>query len=395
MANKVTIDMRYLDHAPAVDWDISVLDKESRNKLKKRLVASIIHDEYEYRALLGYFHMKYPDLMDIYENDGKLFQWIYESYPEKIMVFDSISGKKFDMYGLVYYDPERDMEPVAVGGSYFRKIGAIRDPWTHKVIPGQEINKHTTTIRVGRGYRLFVDPNYRRLGLAQDQWITEAQLYRDCDVHYQKEIQTYAALKVTQSIFDDPNKCYILEKRNLGTLGENDHIKCVMDYFDQSLIKKFKQLPKNLKDFRNEPNWRFLEREKLTIDQLCKPWYDRFGMEQICSRSQMVENRTQAGSSLKSGKILMECQGLENTTFTIEKGFDSIITICKRGNDFKFLKNAVPTLIEFKTDKCKTGDTYIQVPIMCLVSLWNTGLKDEEYLWRSTDGNKYKILGFM
>lgn len=266
---------RYNPNICNVEWDISNADDRTKERIKSRLAVSIIHTEEEYQAILSYMHLKYPDLMDVYENDGKLFQWCYEPFDEKIQVFDQVSGKKFDMYGLVYYDKERDYEPIAIGGSYFRKIGAIRDPWTHQVIPGQKMNKHTTQIRCGRGYRLFIDPDYRRLGLAQDQWLTEAQLYRDCDVHYQKEIQTYAALKVTQSIFDNPNKCYILERKNV--IKDNEAVKCVMDYFDPSLIKKFKFLPKNIKNFRNEPYWNFLSRENLTIEELIKPWKERFG----------------------------------------------------------------------------------------------------------------------
>lgn len=272
MPERVTEEMRYIPHLDEVLWDITKASKEIKKKIKSRLVAAIIHDENEYRAILSYFHMKYPDLMDVYENDGRKFQWKYITYPNKIMVFDSVSHKKFDMYGLVYYDKERDMEPIAIGGSYFRKIGALRDPWTHQILPGQPINKHTTTVRAGRGYRLFIDPDYRRLGLAQDQWLTEAQLYRDCSVHYQRERQTYAALRVTQSIFDNPNKCYILERRRECNIKDDDNIKVVMDYFDQSLIKNFKKMPENLKNFRNDPDWRFLERENLTIKELIQPW---------------------------------------------------------------------------------------------------------------------------
>lgn len=270
MCKKVSKEIRYIPHIEPVSWNVNDLDEETKKMIKSRLVASIIHNEDEYRALLSYFHMKYPDLMDIYENDGRLFQWKYKTFENKIMVFDKVSRRKFDMYGLVYYDRERDMEPIAIGGSYFRKMGAIRDPWTHKVIPGQKINKHTTTIRAGRGYRLFIDPNYRRLGLAKYQWLTEAQLYRDCDVHYQRERQTYAALKVTQNIFDNPDKCYILERRHY--IKDSDNIKIVMDYFDPSLIKNFKKIPLNLQNFRNEANWNFLERENLTIEKLVEPW---------------------------------------------------------------------------------------------------------------------------
>lgn len=272
MAQIVSKEMRYKPNIEDVSWDINSLNGEIKDFIKSRLVAAIIHSEDEYRAILSYFHMKYPDLMDIYLDDGKQFQWRYKSFNNKITVFDSVSRKSFDMYGLIYYDKDRDMEPIAIGGSYFRKLGAIRDPWTHKIIPDQKINKHTTTIRSGRGYRLFIDPDYRRLGLAKDQWLTEAQLYRDCDVHYQKEIQTYAALKVTQSIFDNPNKCYILERRFPNTIKDSDKIRCIMDYFDPSLVKNFKNIPDNLQNFRNEANWRFLERENLTIEELTRPW---------------------------------------------------------------------------------------------------------------------------
>ena len=275
MKSLVDKSMRYVPHIEKASWDIKTASKEERNKIKKKLVCGLIHDEDEYRAILAYMHLKYPDLMDIYEGDGKQFQWKYISYPEKIMVYDRVSRNKFDMYGLIYYDSDRDMEPIAIGGSYFRKMGAIRDPWNHQVLPGQKINKHTTTIRAGRGYRLFIDPDYRRMGLAQDQWLTEAQLYRDCNVFYQRERQTYAALKVTQSIFDDPNKCYILERRNLNLVKDSDNIKCVLDYTDPSLIKNFKKMPNNLKDFRKPADWRFLKRENLTIKELTEPWYNK------------------------------------------------------------------------------------------------------------------------
>lgn len=263
---------RYIPHIEKASWDINNLSKEEKIQIKSRLVCGLIHNENEYRSILSYMHMKYPDLMDIRKNDGKIFQWRYASFDNKIEVYDTKTKNKFDMYGLIYYDSERDMEPIAIGGSYFRSVGALRNPWTNKIIPGQKINKHTTTIRIGRGYRLFIDPDYRRMGLAQDQWLTEAELYRDCNVQFQRERQTYAALKVTQSIFDDPNKCYILNKRDLKTIRDNDNIKIAMDYNDKSLIENFNKLPENLKNFKLPANWKFLERENLTIEELIKPW---------------------------------------------------------------------------------------------------------------------------
>lgn len=272
MSNKVNINDRFIPSIKEPTWDIDTLSKEERNKIKDRIVVSLIHDEDEYRAILSYFHKKFPDLMDFYYGDGRKFQWRYKSFGNKITVQDSVSKKSFDMYGLVYYDSERDYEPIAIGGSYFRNIGAIRNPKTREILPGQPINKHTNTIRSGRGYRLFIDPNYRRMGLATDQWLTEAQLYRDCFVYYQRERQTHQALEVTQKMFDDPNSCYILE--STSNLKFLDYIKIVMDYRDSSLIRKFNELQDNIKDFRNEAKWNFLEREGLTIDELVKPWYE-------------------------------------------------------------------------------------------------------------------------
>lgn len=272
----VTERDRYHPNIDKVDWDISKASKEERNKIKDGLVVGLTHSEEEYKAVLSYLHMKYPDLMDVYEGDGKRFQWCYKTFNNKLKVFDKIARESVDMYGIVYYDKERDYEPIAVGGSYFRLAGAIRNPRTHQTIPGQVMNQHTTQIRCGHGYRIFIDPDYRRLGLAQDQWITEAKFYRDCDVHYQKEVQTYEALKVTQSIFDNPDKCYILSNRNLSRLQKYENVKCIMDYFDGSLIRKYNQMPENLRNFRNPMNWRFLEREGLTIEELVEPWNRRW-----------------------------------------------------------------------------------------------------------------------
>lgn len=265
---------KYVPSIGFANWDIDKLDKESRMELKNGIVACITHDENEYKAILSYLHMKFPEEMDIRDGDGAKFQWRYHTFDSKVKAYDSVGKCDFDMYALVYYDSNRDMEPIAVGGSYIRETGAIRDPYTHLPLEGQIINKHTSRIRCGHGYVLFIDPSYRRLGLARDQWLTEAQLYRDSDIHYQKENQTYGALKVTLSMFEDKSKCHILNNRKLETIKDGMNTKIIMDYFDNELINEFNMLQDSLKSFRNPLNWHFLTRENLSIDDLLKPWED-------------------------------------------------------------------------------------------------------------------------
>lgn len=268
----VTEQDRFIPSIGNAFWDITKATKEEKARIKSHLVPALTHDENEYRAVLSYLHMKFPDLMDYGYGDGGKFQWRYKTFKNKTIAFDEISRKPFDMYALVYYDASRDMEPVAIGGSYIRKTGAIRDPFTHQIKEDQLLNKHTSQIRCGHGYVLFVDPNYRRLGLARDQWLTEAQLYRDSNVHYQKENQTYAALMVTLSMFADKSKCHILSRTRLENIKESSNTKIIMDYFDPELEKNFENLSDNLKDFRHDFDWRFLDREHLSFDTLLEPW---------------------------------------------------------------------------------------------------------------------------
>lgn len=263
--------MRYIPTIEKVDWDISDMEKDEKVKLRNRLVVRITHSEEEFQAVMSYMHMKYPDLMDKYENDGKKLQWRYIPYNEKVNAIDAISGNNFGMYGLIYYDAERDMEPIAVGGSYLKSCGPLRYSKTHSIIPGQNIDA-TGHVHIGHGYIIFIDPDYRRLGLAEAQWLTEAQLYRDSNIQYQKENQTDKSLKVTQAMFDDPEKCIILSRGKTNYAGVYTCIKCAMDYTDESLVTNFNVLGENIKDFRKPADWTFLQRENLTIEKLIQPW---------------------------------------------------------------------------------------------------------------------------
>lgn len=266
------IHENYIPSIGVPDWDIKNLPKEIRSNIKSRLVARITHSEAEYRAVISYLHMKFRDQMDFYDDDGGKFQWRYHTFRQKVKAYDAVGRCSFDMYGLVYYDPERDMEPVAVAGSYLREAGAIRDPYTHKIKEGQDLNPHTTKIRCGHGYIMFVDPSYRRMGIAKDMWLTEAQLYRDSGVHYQKENQTYPALQVTFSMFNDRSKVHIISNNRIVP-GSNTKI--IMDYFDPELEASFNNMPDGLKDFRGSLDWTFLAREGLTVESLTEPWADR------------------------------------------------------------------------------------------------------------------------
>ena len=266
---------RYIPHIDKANWDIKTATKGEREKIKSNLVVGITYDEKEYQAVISYLHMKYPDLMDK-NPEGMNLQWHYSPRKNKLNVSQT-ENKNIDMYAFCIYDKSRDMEPVSFGGSYFSLVSII-DPDSidnkFKLNAYGKKDDNGKYMARGNGYVLFVDPDYRRMGLAQDQWLIEAQLYRDCEVYYQKERQTYSALMVTRSIFDNPDKCYILEKRNLDLVNDSDNIKCIMDYRDTSLIKNFKKMPENLKDFRKPADWTFLKRENLTIEELVKPWYE-------------------------------------------------------------------------------------------------------------------------
>lgn len=258
---------RYIPSIGNANWDIKSLNKEERTNIKKRLVCGITHSEEEYQAVISYLHMKYPDLMDN-NPDGMNLQWNYAPHKNKTFVKNSKTGESFDMYAFAIYDPERDMEPISFGGSYFKAHRPDEDEDPKFIRPDG-------TIVWGHGYVLFVDPDYRRMGIASDQWLMESQLYRDCNVKYQYDIQNEASLKVTQSLFKDPNSCKIVAQGRLKQDGTRAGIRILMNYFDQELIDGFNNLEPNMKDFYKPFDWTFLKREGLTIKDLIQPWQDK------------------------------------------------------------------------------------------------------------------------
>lgn len=268
---------RYIPTCKPVDWDIKELSKEKRQEIAERLVIGIGHSEEDYQLVISYLHEKYWDLMDK-NPDGMNLQWRYSprNDSQKTMVHNSKTGEDFNMYFFVYYDPERDMEPVIFGGSYFQ---LIKYNESYGDIPrfdyNGNLNPNGPFVQSGMGYVLFCDPDYRRMGLASNQWIQEAQLYRDCNIHYQRDIQNEHSLKVTQSIFDKPEHCLITSPGRLKNDGTRAGIRILMDYYDESLIKNFERLSDNMKEIYGPLRWNFLERENFTKEELLKPWKDK------------------------------------------------------------------------------------------------------------------------
>lgn len=256
---------RYVPAIGSANWDVSKLSKDERMEIKKRLVVRITHSEEEYKAVISYVHMKYPDLMDN-NSDGMNLQWRYATHRNKSAVRNNKStNEAFDMYAFCIYDPERDMEPVGWGGSYFKNHVA-QDGEDERFIVDNNF------VTWGHGYVLFIDPDYRRMGLASDQWIMEAGLFRDSNVKWQYDIQNEDSLKVTQSLFADPASCTIVSQGRLKQDGTHAGIRILMNYYDKELIANYEELMPNMKDFYKPFDWTFLKRENLTIEELIKPW---------------------------------------------------------------------------------------------------------------------------
>ena len=264
---------RYIPHIDKVNWNIKTATKGEREKIKSNLVVGITYDEKEYQAVISYLHMKYPDLMDK-NPEGMNLQWHYSPRKNKLNVSQT-ENKNIDMYAFCIYDKSRDMEPVSFGGSYFSLVSII-DPDSidnkFKLNAYGKKDDNGKYMARGNGYVLFVDPDYRRMGIASDQWTMESELYRNLGVKWQYDIQNENSLKVTQSLFADPNSCKIVAPGRLKNDGTRAGIRILMDYFDQELINKWNSLESNMKDFNHPFDWTFLERENLTIDKLIEPW---------------------------------------------------------------------------------------------------------------------------
>lgn len=317
------------------NWNVKEMSKEERHKLRDRLVMGIVHTEEEYQTVIGYMYKKYPHLMDI---SGKVInpftneiidnntsiQWNYTPYKRKVSVLNNkdntTENNKFDMYAFIYYDKERNYEPICFAGSYF-KNGSID---CKDIMYNNELNEYNLDMNssvktaLGEGYVLFVDPYYRRLGLGSYSWIAESHLYRDIAntkeinneknnmiIPLQAEIQNeysvqstlncfpptklypevnqeeYSKDSVNQFIFGSHSKhLYITSNGRVKNDRSRCQIRLLMNYNDKDLINSFNSMPNNLKEIYNKPHWEFLEREaknnNMTVEEynkeLIKPW---------------------------------------------------------------------------------------------------------------------------
>lgn len=318
---------RYIPSIGNTNWNIKELPKEDRNKLRNKLVMGIVHTEEEYQTVIGYMYKKFPFEMDgikTPENgeENVAIQWNYSPYKNKVRVYNKKDSDKdiFDMYAFVYYDSERNFEPVAFAGSYFKRgIVDISDiTYENELIDLKEklnLKNNLVETALGEGYVMFVDPNYRRLGLGNFSWTAEAQLYRDIansnvnnlldnsDIYpmilpLQVEIQNEYSVQSTLSCFkptedypttidkdqllfgDHSKHLYITSNGRVKNDGSRCQIRLIMNYDDKNLIKSFDNMPKNMKEIYNKPHWEFLEREaannNTTVEEykkeLIKPW---------------------------------------------------------------------------------------------------------------------------
>lgn len=208
------------------------------------LKLAMVTTDSEYQRVIAYMYKKFPREMDLTKlPDGSSnvpIQWRYTAGKNAVNIQNLVTGD----YQSIIYDPERDNEPVGFAGSYFT---------------------------VGHGIVMFIDPSYRRLGLATDLWWAEAQLYRQAfKIRFQMEIQNEYSLVSTQKMFSDPSKCIITSQGRLKNDGTRAQIRCLLDYTDIDVINGWESMPGNLKTIYDSMPWNFMEREN--VNDLQKIW---------------------------------------------------------------------------------------------------------------------------
>lgn len=241
----------------APDWNIKTASKEERVKIKSRLVLRQVSEE-EYKHVIAYMYMKFPHEMDLTKlPDGTPnvpIQWRYTAGSNKRPTWNKELNRTQDMYAFIVYDEGRDREPVAFAGSYFT-IGKAHS-FDEDNIPFLVDEKGNKNVNgkyqyYGNGIVMFVDPDYRRMGLATDLWWAEAELYKSLNIRYQKEIQNEYSLKSTQNMFSDPSKCIITSEGRLKSDGTRCQIRCLLDYTDKELSENFNKMLPGLQSINN------------------------------------------------------------------------------------------------------------------------------------------------
>jgi GNAT superfamily N-acetyltransferase len=272
--------MRIESYVPTIgkpEWNIKQTSKEERSQIKGRLrIAQVTTDE-EYQRVISYMYKKFPREMDLTKlpdgSENVPIQWRYTAGKNAVMMYNSVLKIEQSMYAFVVYDSERDWEPVAFAGSYFvtGKPVVVDSANIPFLCDAEGKTFGDSFQRIGHGIVMFVDPDYRRLGLATDLWWAEAQLYREAlGIRFQMEIQNEYSLKSTQQMFSDPSKCIITSQGRMKADGTRAQIRCMLDYTDPDLVEGWNGMPDNLKTIYEAPKWNFMKREQ--VNDLGQIW---------------------------------------------------------------------------------------------------------------------------
>lgn len=275
--------MKIESYVPAIgtpEWDIKKITGEERHQIKKRLRIALVTTDEEYQRVISYMYKKFPREMDLTKlpdgSENVPIQWRYTAGKNAVGIINEMlrSKPRQSMYAFIVYDSERDNEPIAFAGSYFTVGKPVVEDLENVPFLCTEngsLNPNGKYQRVGHGIVMFVDPAYRRMGLATDLWLAEAQLYREAfQIRFQMEIQNEYSLVSTQKMFSDPSKCIITSEGRLKNDGTRAQIRCMLDYTDSDLINGWNNMPDNLKTIYASMPWNFMQREK--VDDLVEIW---------------------------------------------------------------------------------------------------------------------------
>lgn len=248
--------------------DETKIPKEEKIKIRSRLRTAMVTNHDDYRILMSYLHQKFPLEIDGLVGEDKKsnvsIQWNYRAGLNKeFNIHDDVLNEDYPVYAFVIYDPERDNEPLLVGGSFFEEVpnNGLLENGPKKIV-------------VGQGLVLFADPSIR-CGLGGVAWDAEAALYRELGIHFQKDIQNEFSLKTTLDMFKNKDSIKILSEGRLKNDGTRAGIRILMDYFDEQLIEDWEEEKDSAPMFDYHHKYdvdHLLEREGFTREELLEPW---------------------------------------------------------------------------------------------------------------------------
>ena len=232
---------------PLVNY--SKMSKEDKMGIASRLIFRPIWTHEEYRAVINYMRIKHPEMTT---GDHKI-QWKYKKYPKEVKVVDKPTGIESEMAATICYD-SYTMEPVGFSGVYYRpssQYGVIQN-----------------------GIVMFVDPNYRRMGIAQTFYTIQEEKLRRCGVRYCYEIQIGGNIQLSEK-----NGYILLNKGRLCKDGTYSQVRYLIDSEDPRSIARWENLKCNPIDWITGLDTTFLNNKyklgdgkPFTIEDLNSPW---------------------------------------------------------------------------------------------------------------------------